>query len=135
MINFDASERNFCVVKRQATSTPLQALVLLNDPQYVEASRMIAERVIKESSPDIDARLTRAFRLLTSRYPEPEELALLADMYQEQVSYFRQSPDGAEALLTVGEYARDADLPANEVAAYATVASTIMNFDESFVKR
>ena len=60
---------------------------------------------------------------------------MLEDMYQEQLSYFQKSPDGAEALLTVGEYARDADLPADAVAAYATVASTIMNFDESFVKR
>jgi hypothetical protein len=77
MISFDASERNFCTVLRQKTSTPLQALVLLNDPQYVEAARMLAERMIKEGGPTLDAQIAFAFRLLTSRRPEPSENEML----------------------------------------------------------
>src|SRR4029453_452926 len=73
-INFDAAERLFCTVSRQRTSTPLQALVLLNDPQYVEAARAIAERTIVEGGTAPRARIEYAFRLVTSRHPRPEEL-------------------------------------------------------------
>jgi hypothetical protein len=135
MISFDASERNFCTVLRQKTSTPLQALVLLNDPQYVEAARMLAERMIKEGGPTLDAQIAFAFRLLTSRRPEPSENEMLQALYEEERTAFEAAPADARALLAIGEYPRDRGLPAAEVAARTLVASTIMNYDEVYMKR
>ena len=72
MVTLDAAERNICVARRQETATPMQALVLLNDPQFVEAARLLAERMIREGGEDLEGRITYAFRLLTGRRPRPE---------------------------------------------------------------
>ena len=73
MLTFDAAERTVCVVKRQQTSTPLQALVLLNDPQFVEASHKLAERMLKEGGDELEDKISLGFRLATSRYPDKKE--------------------------------------------------------------
>ena len=91
MTTFDAAERNSCTVRRQSTSTPLQALVLLNDPQFVEAARCIGERMMREGGASPAARAGFAFRLLTSRAPNPRELAVLKRLYQEQADQFRKN--------------------------------------------
>jgi hypothetical protein len=135
MLNFDASERAFCTVKRQKTSTPLQALVTLNDPQFVEASRVLAERMIRLGGATPEARITYAYRALTSRSPRPQEVALLKDLYAQEQADFAKNPKRAAALLTVGEYPFDKTLNPTELAANAVVASTIMNFDEFVIKR
>ena len=135
MMNFDASERNVCTVRRQATSTPLQALVLLNDPQHVEAARMLAERMAKEAGPETLDRLTFAFRLLTSRRPEAGELDPLVTLYMAEKKAFAEDPAAALALLRTGDYVRDETLEAPEVAALTVVANTIMNFDEAIMRR
>jgi hypothetical protein len=135
MISFDASERNFCQVKRHNTSTPLQALILLNDPQYIEASRMLAERMIKEAGPTDDERISFAFRLLTSRHPLPTEVSKLIELYRAELKEFQKDRSTAESFLNVGEYPRDRALDPAEVAAGALVANTIMNFDEAVIKR
>jgi len=135
MMSFDASERNFCTVRRQNTSTPLQALVLLNDPQYVEAARLLAERMLREGGETLADRLTFAFRLLTSRRPLPHEVTLLTNLYEQEAAAFQADRPGALALLSVGEHPRDARLDASEVAALTVIANTIMNFDEAVVKR
>ncbi|GAB5517786.1 MAG: DUF1553 domain-containing protein [Rhodothermales bacterium] len=135
MMNFDASERNFCITQRQRTSTPLQALVLMNDPQYIEAARMLAERMVHEGGSDLDARLTFGFRTLTSRYPSDSELEELRTLYTTETEHFDDHSGEALELLAVGEYPRDTSLPADEVAALAVVASTVMNFDEAVVRR
>ena len=135
MMSFDASERNFCTVRRQNTSTPLQALVLLNDPQYVEAARLLAERMLREGGATLADRLTFAFRLLTSRRPLDHEMTLLTDLYEQEQQSFAADRTSALALLNVGEYPRDERLDPSQVAALTVVANTIMNFDETVVKR
>jgi Protein of unknown function (DUF1553) len=135
MVNFDATDRAFCSVRRQKTASPLQSLVLMNDPQFVEASRILSEKMIKNSTPSVSERLQYGFQALTSRKAHPAELTALKDLFEKELSYFKQNLEKAEKLLNVGEYPRDKNLDAAEVAAYTIVASTIMNFDEFVMKR
>ena len=135
MMNFDASERNICTVRRQSTSTPLQALVLLNDPQYVEASRLLAERLLREEEGGLRAKIAMGYRLLTSRPPDDGEVELLAGLYEEELNAFEADRRSALDLLSVGEYPRDERLDPAQLAALTVVASAMMNFDESVIKR
>lgn len=134
MIIFDAASRNQCTVKRQHTNTPLQALVLLNDPQFVEASRAFANRMIQEGGNDLNQRIAYAFRWATSRSPDAEELAILKDLYHEEIKEFQNYPERADELMRVGEYKNQADADIPELAAYSVVANTIMNISESLQK-
>ena len=134
-ISFDAAERLFCTVNRQRTNTPLQSLVLLNDPQYLEAARKLAERMILEGGSATHDRITFAFRLLTSRRPDDKELALLDALYADMRTQYRRDTAAALKLLSVGEYKRNRSLDPGEVAAGTMVATTIMNFDEAVYKR
>ncbi|RMG29459.1 MAG: DUF1553 domain-containing protein [Bacteroidetes bacterium] len=131
MITFDAATRNQCVLKRQATSTPLQALVLLNDPQFVEASRLLAQRMIDEGGHDARERLSLGFRLVTSRFPSEEALGLLEDMLQQELANFGQAPGHAEKLLHTGEYPLPDHVGPAELAAYTVVANVLLNMVES----
>ena len=135
MMNFDASERNICTVRRQSTSTPLQALVLLNDPQYVEASRLLAERLLREEQGGVHAQIAMGYRLLTSRLPDAEEVDLLAGLYEEELQAFASDRRSALDLLAVGEQPRDERLDPAQLAALTVVANTMMNFDEAVIKR
>ena len=135
MMIFDTSERNLCVVRRQSTSTPLQALVLMNDPQFIEASRILAERMLREGGTTDDERITYAFRSLTARMPTDTELQALKELLAAQRNAFEGNPAAARELLTVGEKPSDSRLPAEEVASYATVASTILNHDATIFLR
>ena len=135
LMSFDAADRDYCVVKRQKTSTPLQSLILLNDPQYVEAARLLAERMQKEGGKTLEEQITFAFRLLTSRHPTDLERSQLANLYQEEFDAFSAEPEEALALLGVGEYPRDENLDAITTAGLTLVTSTIMNFDEAYMKR
>ena len=135
MMNFDTSERNLCTVKRQSTSTPLQALVLMNDPQFVEASRILAERMIREGGGVDQTRIRYGFRLLTSREPTREEMHVLEDLLVKQRESFAHDREAARDLLASGEYPRNERLSPSEVAAFTTVASTIMNFDATTILR
>ncbi len=135
MMNFDAPDRYTCVVKRQKTATPLQSLVLMNDPQYVEASRMLGERMMREGGNDPESRIDFAFKALTGRSARAEERALLKRLYQEEWNEFQKDPKQWKALLQVGEYQRDQKLAPAELAACTMVATTVMNFDEFVMKR
>ena len=135
MMSFDTSERNICTVRRQSTSTPLQALVLLNDPQYVEASRLLAERLLREEQGGARAQIALGYRLLTSRLPDDEEVELLAGLYEEELSAFEADRGSALDLLSVGEYPRDERFDPAQLAALTVVANTMMNFDEAVIKR
>jgi hypothetical protein len=144
MVNFDASDRAFCIVRRQKTASPLQSLVLMNDPQFVEASRILSEKMMRETpassqnhdkNQEISERLQFGFQALTSRKAQPTELTVLKELYEKEYTYFKQNPEKAEKLLSVGEFPRDKTLEAAEVAAYTMVASTVMNFDEFVMKR
>jgi hypothetical protein len=131
---FDAPEREFCTMRRPATNTPLQALVLLNDPTYTEASRKIAERMMKDGGPSPDERIAWAFKLVTARSGQPDELKVLRETFDRRLTSFRQKPDAAKKLLVAGESPRDEKLDASELAAYTTIASMILNLDETITK-
>ena len=134
MITLDASTRDKCTVKRQATNTPLQSLVLLNDPQYVEASRILAERMMKEGGLDVEARIIFAFRLATSRSPNAAELGELVDLYDQQIQYYSQTPEASAALFSIGDSLVDSDIDNIKLAASTIIASTIINLDETVRK-
>ncbi|MES2733922.1 MAG: DUF1553 domain-containing protein [Bacteroidota bacterium] len=135
MMNFDAPDRYTCVVKRQKTATPLQSLVLMNDPQYVEASRILGERMMREGGENPESRIDFAFKALTGRAARLEERELLKKMYLEEWNDFQKNPKRSNALLKVGEFQRDQKLAPAELAACTMLASTIMNFDEMVMRR
>ncbi|MEL7529956.1 MAG: DUF1553 domain-containing protein [Bacteroidota bacterium] len=135
MINFDASERNFCTVKRQRTSTPLQALVLLNDPQYVEASRQLAARMMREGGTDIAMQLDYGFKLMTGRSTRKDELSILQTLWNEQMAFYKAKPLLADSLIQIGESPKDTLYPPAMLAATTIVASTIMNSDAAIIRR
>ncbi|GJM28989.1 MAG: endo-inulinase [Cyclobacteriaceae bacterium] len=135
MMNFDAPDRYYCVVRRQQTSTPLQSLVLMNDPQFVEAARICGERIIRESGSDLDERIDFAFKMLVGRNPRIDEKNKMISLYQEELNAFKHNPKRATELLNVGEYPLDQTLDQTELAAFSILASTLMNFDEFVIKR
>jgi hypothetical protein len=134
MSTFDAPDRETCTVRRLRTNTPLQALVLMNDPTYIEASRKLAERMLLESGSSPAERIAYAFRLLTARRPSERELAVLERVFHDQFKAFQQDPEAAAKLLSVGESPRNGQLDAVELAAWSMVASVILNLDEAVTK-
>jgi hypothetical protein len=134
MTVFDAADREMCRVQRARTNTPLQALTLMNDVTYVEASRKLAERMMTEGGEASDERLNYGFRLVTGRAPGPQELAVLAETFQKFREAYRKDRSSAKELLSEGEAERSAKLDPREVAAYAAVASLILNTDEAVTR-
>ena len=135
MIAFDAGSREVCTVKRETTNTPLQALVLLNDPQFVEAARVMAERIQKEGGHNPKDQMILAFRLSTGRRPKPKEIDMFKDLYQSQYKMFKKNPSKADELLNVGEYRSGHPFDKLKTAALTMVTSTMLNHDESYMKR
>ena len=135
MLTFDATSREVCVVKRLPTATPLQALVLLNDPQFVEAARAIAQRAAREAGAGLDDRIAWIFRNLTGRRPNDREVATLESLFREQYDEFRSGRSDASKLLAEGDAPRDASLDPAECAALTVLAQAILNFDEAVMKR
>jgi hypothetical protein len=131
LATFDAPDREKCTARRAQTNTPLQALVLMNDPTYVEASRALAQRALLEGGKDSKSRLTYAFRLVTARKPSGKELKVLRTLLDGRFKVFRQDRQAALKLLSVGESRRNNALDVAELAAYTTVASVIFNLDET----
>lgn len=131
---FDAPLREYCVVRRARTNTPQQALVLMNDPTFVEAARVLAQRILLEGEEDPSARLNHAFRLVIARHPTSNETRVLLSLYREQCAKFREDPEAARRLLNIGESPRDPSLEATEHAAWTIVTSTILNLDEAITK-
>ena len=133
MAAFDAPNREICTVQRASTTTPLQALVLLNDVQFVEASRALAERMIKHSNDDT-ARLRWGFEECTSRPPSEEELVVLAVALGRERQRYATDEAAAEAYLASGESVRDEAISPSEHAAWSQVASLMMNLSESVTR-
>ncbi|WP_186767879.1 DUF1553 domain-containing protein [Blastopirellula retiformator] len=129
MSAFDAPNREFCTLTRSQTNTPQQALVLMNDPTFIEASRALAAEMM-QSTPDVETQIASAFRRIVSRAPSQQERQILARVYEAQLAHYRQDLDGARELVAIGE-SPTADLPADEQAALTMVVSTIMNLDEA----
>jgi hypothetical protein len=134
LATFDAPDRETCTVRRARTNTPLQALILLNDPTYVEASRKLAERILTEAGPTADERLAFAFRLATARQPSAKELGVLRKILERQIAVYKNDHEAAHKLLSVGESPRNENLDLAELAAWTTVASVILNLDETVTK-
>ncbi len=134
MITFDAAERNICTVRRQSTSTPLQALAMLNDVQIVEAARKIAERMLKQGG-GLDTEIEWLFQLLADRKPSQKETAVLRQLYLEQRDLFAADPKSAEKLLAFGEAKPDPTLPPLDLAAGTILAKSMLNFDECLMRR
>lgn len=131
---FDAPEREFCLVRRSVTNTPLQALTLMNDPTYIEASRKFAERLMKEGGSTPQQRIAYAYRLAMGRSAKATEIETMLGLFNQQAVVFRLDPPGAKKLLSVGESPRDASLDTTELAAWTTVASVLLNLDETITK-
>jgi hypothetical protein len=134
MLLFDAPTREYCVVRRPRTNTPLQALALMNDLQFVEASRAFAQRILLEGGRSVNDRLAYAFRLATARRPDREELKLLREALEQQLARYRKDTGAAEKLLSVGAFRASESLDRSELAAWTTIASMILNLDETVTK-
>jgi hypothetical protein len=135
LATFDAPDREKCTARRALTNTPLQALVLMNDPTFVEAARALAQRVISEGGKDDSARLAYAFRLATARKPTGGESGVLRRLLQQRLDGFRKDPRAAAKLIAIGESPHDTRLDPVQLAAWTTVASTILNLDETITKQ
>ena len=135
MMALDASKRDVCSVKRERTSSPLQALILLNSPQFVEAARILAERMLHKHGNNQDELLVELFRTMTSRFPTMEEKRVLSELFREQQAYFKEYPDRAEQFLSTGDTIRDMALETDRLASISIVTLTLMNFDECIIKR
>jgi mono/diheme cytochrome c family protein len=133
MSTFDAPDRETCTVRRPRTNTPLQALVLLNDPTYLEASRKLAERLMARTGTDAE-RVAWAFRMATARQPAADEQAVLLRVLAQQREYYRTHRDAAGALLKLGEAPRDPSFDDIELAAWTLLSSTVLNLDETVTK-
>ena len=135
MMAFDASRRAVCSAKRERTNTPLQALILLNGPQYVEAARVVGERLQSSFGSNLRAMTEEAFIWCLSRYPDAKEYEIAASLYSEQLAHFRAHPEEAESLLTIGSVPRKEGLPSAETAAATILAQALLNHDGSVVKQ
>ena len=136
MLTFDAPSREVCTAKREATATPLQALVLLNDPQFLEAARVLAQAAWRTPSPQGDApRLAQVFHRVLGRDASPREIEVLQQLLAQQRTVFAAKPESTQQYLKVGEIPPDASIPPAELAAATVVVSTLMNHDEFVMKR
>lgn len=126
----DAPSRESCTIRRERTNTPIQALMLMNDPQYFEAARVFAERTIKEGGSTPEERVAYAFEIATARLPDVEEAHTLLNAFQGNLEEFKADPDAAKKLIAVGESAPDATLAPAELAAWTMVTNLILNLDE-----
>lgn len=133
MLTFDAPTRHTCTVKTEATSTPLQALVLLNDVQFVEAARVLAQNLLLEEL-DKTATLEKAFRLVTSRKPQAAEIATLTQLWEDSQQEFRQAPADANKVIQIGEYPVEEGIQSIDLAALTMVTSAILNMNEAVTK-
>lgn len=134
MATFDSALRESCTVREGRTNTPLQALHLMNDVQFLEAARALAQRTIREGGPETDRRLDRAFQLVLARSPRAKESASLKAMLAYAQDRYRSQPKDATALLTQGDSKRDQSIDPVEHAAWTTVASMILNLDAAVTK-
>jgi hypothetical protein len=131
---FDAPDRSVCTVKRQKSSSPMQSLAMLNDPQMIEAALFVGLRMLEEGGQDVDRQLQFGFRLITGRKPGPKELVLLKKMHEAEMKNFSQFPEKAEAYLGVGTLRTDYQ-DRRSLATMSTIALAIINTDEYLTRK
>jgi mono/diheme cytochrome c family protein len=134
MTTFDAPSREACQVRRERTNTPLQALLLLNEPQYIESARALAERTLREGGSTVEDRLAYMFRLVTSRGPEAQDLAELTAAFKDLAAHYASQHDAARQLIATGETRPDPRCEPTELAAWTMVGNVILNLDEAITK-
>jgi hypothetical protein len=134
MITFDAGGRETCIVKETRTNTPLQALNLLNDVTYVEAARLIGERMMNDSGDSPSRRIARAFELVLGRVPTQQESEVLVAGYDRHLRYYQNHASEAKSLVSMGEYPVNQKHSVPELAACTTIASMILNLDEAVTR-
>lgn len=133
MLTFDAPTRETCSVRRTRTNTPMQALATLNDPQFVEASRAFAGRIL-QCQGDTDERLRWAFRVATARVPDATEVAALRSLWEKQLAGFKADPAKAGEYLAIGAFKVESAVDRCEFAAWSTLANVLLNLDETLTK-
>lgn len=133
MVLFDAADRNACSVRRGVTNTALQALLLMNDEQHLEAARTLAQRVMRSAKND-QARIKQLYLLCLGRTPRDKEQNVLLNGLNAYRSAYQQNPDAAKALIAIGNRPADPSLPPDELAAWTMVASTVLNLDETITR-
>jgi hypothetical protein len=134
MLVFDASTRSECQVRRQRSNTPLQALVLLNDPQYIEGCRQLALNKLVVANCDSQLALSKIFRQLTSRPPTQKEQSILEEQFQAEYQHFKEKVKERDAYLGIGKMTIDAGVPKDDLAALTRVTNTILNSTEAYYK-
>jgi hypothetical protein len=134
LATFDAPDREKCVARRAVTNTPLQALVTLNDPTYIEAARAMAQKALREGRKDVNSRIVYAFRLALARKPSAQEVRVLRELLTQQMANYRREKKAADELSRVGESKADDKMDRTELAAWTVVASAILNLDETITK-
>ncbi|TVP96371.1 MAG: DUF1553 domain-containing protein [Planctomycetaceae bacterium] len=134
LLAFDAPPREECTARRDRSNTPVQALVLLNDPSYVEAATALAARVLRASDDDFENRLETLFRMALARKPRPTETQVLGDLYQRDLAEFREDGARAAALVSVGQGESDDALDDAEWAAWTGVCRAVLNLHESIMR-
>jgi hypothetical protein len=134
MMTFDTTSRDFCEVTRQKTSTPLQALVLLNDPQYLEAARVLASKVLRESGNDRTVRIAYLFRTITSRFPDDKELEAMENYLEEARTDIETGQAEPDRFLSVGRSPIDEEVDKTDLYLYTTLASIVLNMEETVIK-
>ena len=130
-VTLDAPTREFCVAQRAKTSTPLQSLVLMNDPVFVEAARAFAQRVLSQPDLDNSGRLKYAWRLALGRTPSKSELSILAGTLEKQLATYRQDKESAKKLASVGDLPKVESLDESDVAAWTALSNVILNLNET----
>ncbi len=135
MMTFDAADRSYCTVRRQSTSTPLQALASLNDTQLVEAARKLGERMLLTGGATLDAQIGWIFRTVTDRAANERELAILKRLFEEQRAFFANNNDSAPKLMAVGDAKADGSVAPADLAAATLLAQAILNHDDALMRR
>ncbi len=135
MLAFDAPRRAVCIAKRERTDSPLQALILLNGDQYVEAARVLGQKLVQDSGGDIEKMIDQGMLRCLSRLPDDKERKILNRLYEEQRAYYSEHKDEAAELLKVGKAPRDEAIPIANAAAATILAQALLNHDACVVKR
>jgi hypothetical protein len=135
LTTFDAPERTTCNVRRLRTNTPLQALVTLNDPVFVESAQALARRIVAQGGTTTESRVSYAFRVCLSRPPSEKETKRLSDLYEKAQQTYSADPTKATAMATKPLGPAPKEMNVAELAAWTVVANVLLNLDETLAKR
>jgi hypothetical protein len=134
MLTFDAGSREVCVMRRVRTNTPLQALVTMNDPVYIEAAGALARRLMSGAGPDTRSRAALGFQLLLVRPPSKQEADRLVQLYETTLAEFQNEPSAAQALLSATGIKASDEQESGQLAAWTIVGNVLLNLDETLMR-